>query len=129
MTRYLGIDYGQKRVGLAVGEFALATPLLAWTNDENLTKKISELCNRERIEQIICGVPEGKLEKEIEAFATELSQKTGIPVVLHPETLSTQEAVSKLRAGGAKRKKLRNDHIYAAALILEDYLETKSSVN
>jgi len=50
-----------------------------------------------------------------------------IPVVYYPETLSTQEAIAALREGGASRAKLKNDHTYAACLILEDYLEAQQS--
>ena len=61
----------------------------------------------------------------IEKFATDLHEFSGLPVTLHPETLSSQEAISKLIAVGASRAKKKNDHAYAACLILEDYLEFK----
>ena len=61
----------------------------------------------------------------IEKFATDLREFSGLPVTLHPETLSSKEAISKLAAVGASRAKKKNDHAYAACLILEDYLEFK----
>lgn len=126
MTKYLGIDYGRAKVGLAVSEAALATPLTTLNNNDQLLAELQKICEQERVETIVCGLPEGELVGEIEQFAHQLAELTQIPVKLHPETLSSQEAVAKLRAAGAKRAKLQNDHVYAAALILEDYLEQNS---
>lgn len=128
MTKYLGIDYGTKHVGVAVAEAMLATPLVTLSNNATLLDKLGELCEHEQIEIIVCGMPEGKLESEIAAFAKKLEVKVERKVILHPETLSTQEAILQLRASGAKRSKLKNDHVYAAVLILEDYLEQNKIV-
>ncbi len=119
----LGIDFGTAHVGLATAETELATPLLSLRNDESIYQRIGQIVSERRITQIVCGMPEGKLEREVNKFAQTLEQVVKIPVVLHPETLSTQEAIGYLRQNGAKRAKLQNDHMYAAALILEDYLE------
>lgn len=125
MTKYLGIDYGLAHLGLATSESTLASPLPSLANNQDLFSKLSSLVTREEITHIVCGIPEGKLAPSIEAFATKLRELTGKPVVLHPETLSTQEALNKLQMAGASRAKKQNDHAYAACLILEDYLEFK----
>lgn len=127
MSKYLGIDYGLKHIGLATAEVSLATPLISINNDPTLISHLSTLISQEGITHIVCGIPEGKLAPVIAKFATELEKACGVPVTLHPETLSTQEAISLLHAGGAKRAKLENDHVYAACLILEDYLDLYSS--
>lgn len=123
MTKYLGMDYGVVHVGLAVAEAMLATPLISLTNDEHLLEKLAQIVEQEQIERIVCGIPEGKLASEIAGFAQKLEAKVGKSVILHPETLSTYEAISRLRAIYAKRSKLKNEHVYAAVLILEDYLD------
>lgn len=125
MSKYLGIDYGQAHVGLAWAETNLATPLVSLHNGDELLSQIQQIVQKEGITQIICGIPEGRLAIEVTRFVEALQARVGMKVVLHPETLSTQEAITRLRAGGASRKKLQNDHVYAAALILEDYLELK----
>ncbi|EKD79872.1 MAG: hypothetical protein ACD_40C00272G0003 [uncultured bacterium] len=125
MTKYLGIDYGQAHVGLAWAETNLATPLISLPNNQALLQQVQQIVEKEGITKIICGIPEGKLVTEITKFSQALEAKTGVKVVLHPETLSTQEALARLRESGASRKKLRNEHVYAAGLILEDYLEYK----
>ncbi|MFH1244133.1 MAG: Holliday junction resolvase RuvX [bacterium] len=123
MTKYLGIDYGQAHVGLAVAESSLATPLVSLPNKEKLFQQIQQIVQREGITKIVCGIPEGRLINEVTKFGQTLETKTGVEVILHPETLSTQEAILRLRESGASRRKLQNEHVYAAVLILEDYLE------
>ncbi len=125
---HLGIDYGLVHMGLALAETNLATPLESIRNDAQLLPKLKDLIATHAITKIVCGLPEGKLVPQIEKFAADLQRATGIEAVLHPETLSTQEALQKLKESGASRAKRQNDHSYAACLILEDYLEfnTKS---
>ncbi len=123
MTKYLGIDYGLSHVGLATSESTLATPLPSLKNDVSLLSRLHSLIQSEKITHIICGLPEGRLDPLIRRFAHQLTKISGIKVVPHPETLSTQEAKQKLRESGANRTKRHNDHAYAACLILEDYLE------
>jgi putative transcription antitermination factor YqgF len=130
MTVYLGLDYGRAHIGTALAERSLATPL-ATIKNTGRTEVIAHLHRYiadHRVETIICGVPEGELKAEIESFAQTLRESTGVPVILHPETLSSQEAIAKLRQGGASQKKLQNDHAYAAVLILEDYLDQQGMV-
>lgn len=123
MTKYLGIDYGLSHIGLATSEAVLATPLASLHNDDDLFIKLNKVIKGEGITDIVCGIPEGKLVPVIEKFVSDLREFSGLPVTLHPETLSSQEAISKLAAVGASRAKKKNDHTYAACLILEDYLE------
>ncbi len=129
MSKYLGIDYGTTHIGLATSEHTLATPLSSLHNDQELIPKLTALIQKEGITHLVCGIPEGTLAPQVTQFASLLESSTGLKVELHPETLSTKEAVSGLRAAGASRAKLQNDHAYAACLILEDYLELKNSVN
>lgn len=129
MTKYLGIDYGLIHIGLSMSEHTLATPLKSLSNNKFLLSNLESIIKHESITIIVCGIPEGRLAPIIKDFAQELKRKIGIKVILHPETLSTQEAISSLRAGRASIKKLKNDHAYAACLILEDYLDLINSPN
>lgn len=129
MTMYLGIDYGLSHLGLALAETNLATPLPSISNNSSLFSLLASLISKYHVTNVVCGLPEGKLTPIIEQFATELERRTNLPVILHPETLSTQEAKQKLREGGASQSKRKDDHAYAACLILEDYLEFGNSVN
>lgn len=123
---YLGLDYGTANIGLALAERSLATPLTTIDNKnkQKALHTIAKHVKEHAVEVVVCGLPEGPLVPEIKAFATNLKKLTGKKVILHKETLSTQEAVAKLRSLGASKKKLKNDHVYSAVLILEDYLES-----
>jgi len=125
MTTYLGIDYGLSHLGLALADGPLAQPLYS-LKVVDLPKTLSELStvlDHYHVNVIILGLPEGKLAPVVKAFARSLTRMSSLPIYLHPETLSTKEALIKLRSSGASQKKLQNDHVYAACLILEDYLE------
>ena len=97
MTMFLGIDYGLSHLGLALAESNLATPLPSLSNNESLFSNLGVIIAKQGITTIVCGIPEGKLVPTIQKFAHDLQGKTGVKVVLHPETLSTQEAKQKLR--------------------------------
>lgn len=123
MTKYLGIDYGLVHIGLATSEHTLATPLPSMLNTQSLISNLATLILSEGITTIVCGIPEGALAPQVEAFASLLRSATGLPVILHQETLSSQDAKFKLHEAHASLAKKKNDHAYAACLILEDYLE------
>lgn len=123
-NRYLGIDYGLVHIGLAVAEHMLATPLPSLKNSPTLIASLSELIAEHQVTHIILGLPTGPLVAEISKFKETLQNATSLPVILHDETLSSKEAERQLIASGAKRSKKRDEHSYAAAIILEDYLES-----
>jgi len=127
MTRLLGVDVGEQHFGIAIADGPLATPLpsLHHLTLQEVARKIIVLSREHQTETIILGLPEGKIAALSQQLAHLLSQLSPLPVILHSESLSTQDAVKKLRAAGNKRKKLQNDHSYAACLILEDYLESR----
>lgn len=124
MSVYLGVDYGKKHIGVAVADGPLASPLASLSLSDHLAADLCRLAKRHSATGIVIGLPEGSLQAEIISFRASLAKVFSGMVALHPETLSTKEAVAALRAGGASRKKLQNDHVYAACLILEDYLES-----
>jgi len=121
----LGIDYGSKNLGVAIADGPLARPLTTLdTSDKNVLDHLTKLALDNEAKQIVIGLPEGNLDSEVQAFGQKVADFTSLPVAYHPETLSTQEALAKLRQAGAGKAKLQNDHVYAACLILEDYLAT-----
>jgi len=121
--RYIGIDYGKKRVGIALsdteGKMAFPTAVLA--NDTTLMQRIDELCKQEQVGKIIIGHSlhsaggENTIQSAINEFITDLTLQLGLPVDLEPEQYSTQEAI---RFQG--RTELTDAS--AAAVILNSYL-------
>lgn len=122
--RILGIDFGEKKIGLAISEGMLAEPLgiISITNDQ---LPIIKLCQREKIEQIVVGLPEGRLAARVKKFASELAKLTGLPVEFQDETLTSQDAIAKMKEIG---KKIKDEDAIAAALILQSYLDKGENV-
>lgn len=139
--KFLGIDYGTKRIGLAVSDQngRLAFPKEVVKNNGELQRKIGELLFKEGIAQIVvgesldfAGLPNA-LMKEIGFFIRDLERKFKIPVHLEKEFLTSVEArlrVAEARFGGAKARQgsIPSEHVdaEAAALILQRYLDREN---
>ena len=125
--RILSIDFGLKKTGLAISwEGKMAEPFDVVRNYEKntLLKKISGVVEANNIEKIVMGNPGGENENSIREFAEKLEEQTGLEVVLVDETLSTKEAIELSQVSGMKRKKRKEmEDAFAAAIILEKYLD------
>jgi putative holliday junction resolvase len=136
--RLLGIDYGEKRIGLAYGdEIGVAVPLEAaiQRDFEGRMDFIAKTITARHIEKLIVGYPYnmdgtvGFKAREVDSFITKLEKRFGLPVERVDETLTSVEAeggLGKSRKGiGDVRKRRSTGHVdsSAAALILRDYLE------
>lgn len=132
----LGIDYGEKRVGLAFGdELAVATPLPAATEAKKLERiaHIQDVIQSRRIREIVIGYPYnmdgsvGFKAKEVDAFIEAL-KKAGIDLPIHKvdERLTSHQVETQLRSMNQKwdRKSGEVDS-RAATLILQDFLDQR----
>ncbi|PIS13966.1 Holliday junction resolvase RuvX [Candidatus Shapirobacteria bacterium CG09_land_8_20_14_0_10_47_13] len=121
--KILGIDYGRKKIGLAVSEGILATPLTVIRENQPLAA-LKKICLDQQITEIVIGLPESGIVEEIKLFAKELSAITGLKVAFQDETLTSRSALAKMIAAGKKRQfRRQKEDAAAAALILESYLE------
>jgi len=132
--RYLAIDYGDKRTGLAICDAAetIVSPLTVIHGQKDLLKKIADVVETESVEVIVLGLPlnmddsQGPQAKRIFKFADQLKAHIDIPVHFQDERLSTFGAEEKLAAADFTRgKKKRRLDAVAAAQILEAFLEQK----
>ena len=132
--KYLAVDYGNKRTGLAICDRneTLASPLCVIHEPSQVIKVITQVVEEEHVEAIIIGLPlnmddsEGFQAKRVREFGKALSEKVDIPILFHDERLSSFSASEKLSAMSLtwSRKKKRLDAV-AAAEILEGFLECK----
>jgi putative Holliday junction resolvase len=136
--RYLAIDYGAKRTGLAICDAAetIASPLTVLHGQKELINKIAEIVEAENVDAIVLGLPlnmsgtESSQTKLARNFAEQLKSRLLVPVHLQDERLSSFGAEEKLAPAEftrGKRKK-RIDAV-AAAEILEAFLEQKKTDN
>ena len=126
---YLGIDFGEKKIGLSLSAGEIARPFLVLRvkSPELGIAEIKEICEEEEVEKIIVGFPESDKNSEIAAkikqFAANLSQAINLPLVFQDETLTSYEALQKMIVSGKSMKKRRKEDAFAAAIILQDYLD------
>ena len=130
----LGIDFGKKRIGLALGEvIPRGVGVLDGTKlQENIIYQIFALCKENEVSKIIIGLPillsgdEGNLASSIKIFGEKLGKSTSIPIIYEEEQYTSAEAERILRENGAKyEKKGGKIDEMAAILILEQYINDK----
>ncbi len=134
--KYLGIDFGEKRVGIAVSDFdkAIVFPrdYLEYRSLPSLIKVIADLCAQEQVVKIIIGLPIemggtwGEKAKKVLSFGAKL--KKALPAVAiqyFDERLTTLGASRMLRSHGitAKEQKKGIDSV-SAQIILQNYLNS-----
>ena len=136
--RYLAIDHGQKRTGLAISDASetLVSPhsVIETASEEELLRRISDVLKTEEIDAIVVGLPinmdgtESDRSRKVRQFVLAMQELTDKPVHLHDERLSSFEAgylVGDLELTRKKKKK-RLDAI-AAASILRSFLEHENT--
>ncbi len=137
MGRWLCIDHGEKRVGLAVTDELkmLSSPLDVYPNDVRLFDRLLALCKDYSVERIVIGYPYSETYQDslrkVEEFGQRLQKflgDKGRPVVIEfaNEEYSSVIAQHTLKTMGIKDKKIKGAiDKFAAQKILEDYLRSK----
>ncbi len=130
--RYLGIDYGTKKVGLAVSDEAgtMGFPHGVFPTTPRLIDDVLALIAQKDVGAVVIGESldfkgkENPVAYEARAFGTQLERRIGIPVMYQPEVLTTQEARRNFE--GVREPGSGNVAVdaQAAALILTSYLDT-----
>ena len=130
----LALDYGRRRVGVAIGDLQLkiAHPLstVRYNSWEDLKKQLEQLIDEWRPDRLVVGIParqddsEHELAKEIRNFSKNLGDLFGMPVVLLDESYTSVESENFLSTMGVKGRdqKAYVDSI-AAATILGDFFK------
>ena len=136
--RILGLDIGEKRIGVALsdplGIIAGALTVIERTTDEAAIKQILDLACENEVERIVVGMPRsldgslGKQAQAVQSFIDSLKGHTQLPLVTWDERLSTVAAERTMLEVGMKRdkRKKRRDSL-AAAFILQGYLDRERS--
>lgn len=132
--RILGLDYGSRRIGVAIcdelGMTAQGLATITRKNREADLEQIAGFVRRYAVEKIVIGYPlrldgsEGIQCGKINRFVRRLEDRFSLPVIRRDETLSTKEAEEILSQRGVRREKRREviDRV-AAAIVLQGYLD------
>ena len=139
--KIMGLDYGSKTVGVAISDALGITAQAVETifrKEENKLRKtcarIEELIREQNVEKIVLGLPKhmnndmGERAERALAFGEMLRRRTGLPVVMWDERLTTVEAERTLKEREVRREDRKKyvDQI-AAVLILQGYLDSHGS--
>lgn len=119
--RILGIDYGKKKIGLAIAEGLLAEPwkVLRVKNFDDAVKKVKSAYAEASADKVVVGISEGEMGEESGKFAKSIDAET------FDETLSTHTAQELSRETGMSRKKRKAlEDAFAATVMLQNYLDS-----
>lgn len=136
--RILGLDYGSKTVGVAISDPLLITAqgleIIRRDSEGKIRKtyqRIEELCQEYEVEKIVLGYPKNmngtdgdRAQKSLE-FKEALERRTGLPVIMWDERLTTVSADNVMMESGIRREN-RKEYVdeIAAMIILQNYLES-----
>ena len=138
--RLMGLDFGSKTVGVAISDslLVIAQPLeIVRRKEANKLRqtlaRIEELIVEYEVEELVLGLPlnmndtEGERVLLTREFKEKLERRTGLPVVMWDERLTTVEADNAMMEAGIRREN-RKEYVdkIAAALILQSYLDNRS---
>lgn len=140
MARILGIDYGERRIGLAISDptATIAQPLptlLRRRGKRPPVAAIARLAEEHQVDEIVLGLPltpegeESDWTREVRAFGEKLAERTGRPIHFVDERLTSARAERAIRdLGLTRRERQQKERVDAAAamLILQTYLDRRT---
>jgi len=132
MGKFLGIDYGSKRIGLAItdDDKIISSPLDTILNVE-IFKFLDKFLNTEDVERIVIGISkrlnnsDNLISKDIHIFSQKISKKFQIPISFVDERYTSKIASTIIVNSHLKKMQRRNKNLVdkvSASLILETYL-------
>lgn len=129
--RYLGVDYGLKKMGLAISEGQVASPLkvVSISSLKDGIEKIAHEIKREEVSRVVIGVSDGKMGKISQQFASELKRRyehEQVQIIETDETLSSKAAQNLMITLGVSQKDRKEEDAYSAMLILQQFLDSLS---
>ncbi|HEY8468673.1 MAG TPA: Holliday junction resolvase RuvX [Longimicrobiales bacterium] len=141
MGRILGIDFGERRIGLAISDptATIAQPLTTLTRRPGKrppVEAVARIAEENEVTEVVLGLPltlageESDWTRAVRAFGTRLAERTGLPVHYVDERLSSVRAERAVRSLGLpRRERERKERVdrAAAVLILQAYLDRRAA--
>jgi putative Holliday junction resolvase len=128
----LCIDYGTKRIGVAVATTPISQPLGIIPNTKNprlsdvvtdqALEQIISLLREFAVEMIVVGISEGDMAEKTRHFIEKLKTRTTLPIEEVDETLTSVDAGSHMKHMKHTKRQGNRDHL-AAAIMLQDYID------
>jgi putative holliday junction resolvase len=130
ISHFLGIDFGQSKIGLAIAdsETKIAFVFETISNDKEMLKKLAQIVEREGISKVVIGIASYVNKESVacpgERLGNLLKEKLKVEVEYQEEMFTTKQACQNLKEKGAKNIK-RFDDQEAARIILQNWLDKK----
>lgn len=132
--RILAIDYGSRRIGVAVSDPTglIARGVTTLQNDTTTFHKLLQILQQEEVTKIVVGMPydregnKGRKAQEVDEFIAQLRQRTAMPIETWDESYSSVNAQRAFIDSGMKKRKRQQKHRVdemAARLMLQEYLD------
>jgi len=132
----MGIDFGEKRIGIALSDplLTFAYPFTTLQNDSSFFSKLTAIIIEKKIKKIILGLPSSsyksseKLTTKVLKLKTDIELKNKIDVILWDEEYSSAIAKERVVESVTKKSKRRKKELldqHSAAVILQEYLDSK----
>lgn len=130
--RCLGVDYGKKYIGLAIseGQIASALKVISVNSLKDALSKVASIIEKEQIGKVVVGLPEaGEAKSVTEKFIRGIRKVWGDQVKVEEvdETLTSKGATKLMIELGVGKKKRQLNHITAACLILQQFLDNSQT--
>ena len=134
MPRILAIDFGERRIGLALSDplriTAQGLPTIDTRKIKDVFGFIGNLVKEKGVDKLVVGMPKnmngsiGPKGQKVKKFMQELARKTEVEVVAWDERLTSVESLKSMRAMGTKQRKKEITDRISATLILQSYLDS-----
>lgn len=131
--KYLGVDYGSKRIGIAVSDDtgSIAFPLAVVAAGPRALEEVENIARVNNVELIVLGESlnfknePNPIMEDIEQFKADIAELTGLPVEYQREFFTSTEAARQFAPDGSRKKNPSQEKLdaAAAALILQGYLD------
>ena len=132
----MGIDYGEKRIGIALSDplLTFAYPFITLQNDSSFLLNLSKIISEKKIIKVILGLPSDRfksskeLSKKVLELKSEIETKNKIEVILWNEEYSSAIAKEKVMESVTKKSRRKEKDLldrHSAAVILQEYLDTQ----
>ncbi len=130
--RFIGLDYGQKRIGIAISDLSntIASTYTVLINNKNLINELQNIVIKEKITHIVIGLPlhmngdKGDKAKLVEEFGNSIKSNLELEIIYEDERLTTVSAERILIEGSVRRNKRKSKiDALAATFILQKHLD------
>jgi putative Holliday junction resolvase len=134
MSRILAIDWGERRIGMAIsdplGITAQGLPTIDTKKTEDVIAFIKDLIEDKQVNKVVVGMPKnmdgsvGFKGREVEKFIRKLAQRIKVEIISWDERLTTVSSLRSMREMGTKQREKKTIDRISATLILQNYLDS-----